>query len=244
MAMKKNKNILLTAVIVFFVLIFFLGVLFFYQQQGIIKLFSTAEERKINQALTIDESKFVPAQGLDSNFFDKKIEELYKIRENILKNPKDFNSWDDFAFIKEFLNDHEGAIKAWEISFEIQPVNFRAAYNLGDIYQYFIRDFEKSEFYYLKSLELRTDHSATYIGLMDLYRYNLKEKKDKYEPLVLEAINNDPGNAVNYYSNLVEFFNDEGNVDLVKAKDYLQKIKDLDPEAAKRMLERFPQLGE
>ena len=214
------------------------ALLLYYQGQGFIKIFPTAEERQMKKILEIDRSKFRPAQGLDSQVFEEEIKKLEGEKAKVLSDPGNAQLWFDYGYTKEFLNDHEGAILAWEKSFAIQPFNFVTAQNLGNTYQYFIKNWERAEFYYRKVLELRPDHPQAYQGLIDLYRYNWPEKKDQFEPILLQAIAKDPQNKLPYYISLVEFFADAGNVE--KAKSYLVEVRALDESKVPELLETYP----
>src|SRR3989344_4822645 len=145
------------------------GLLWYYQQQGFIKIFPTSEERAMKKILDIDRSKFRPAEGLDSQVFEEEIKKLEGEKAKVLSDPGNAQLWFDFGYTKEFLNDHEGAILAWEKSFALQPLNFVTAQNLGNTYQYFIKDWAKSEFFYLNAIEIRPDFTTAYSGLIDLY---------------------------------------------------------------------------
>lgn len=219
-------------------LIVLTGILWYYQQQGFVKIFPTAEDRRVKRILEIDRAKFTPAEGLAPETFEAEIGKLEEQKQRILKNLKDADAWFDFGYTKEFLNDHEGAVGAWEKSFELQTLNFVTAANLGNTYQYFLKDWEKAEFYYGKALEVRPDLTQAYQGLLDLYRYNWPGKKNHVEPLLLEAIKNDSPNKLPYYIALVEFFAGEGNAE--KAKTYLQKVRELDESEIAELIEAYP----
>ena len=212
--------------------------LWYYQGQGFIKIFPTREERVMKKILEIDRSKFRSAEGLDLQVFESEIKKLEEEKAKVLADPGNAQLWFNFGYTKEFLNDHQGAIAAWEKSLELQPLNFVTAQNLGNTYQYFIKDWGKAEFYYGKVLELRPDHPQAYQGLIDLYRYNWPSKKNQVEPLLLEAIKNDPENKLPYYITLVEFFADEKDAD--KAKSYLEAVRVLDKSKVPELLESYP----
>lgn len=217
-----------------------LGLLWYYQSQGILKIFPTREDREIKRILIIDRSKFAPAQGLSAEQFEAEIKRLEERKENVLQNPGDAQAWFDFGYSKEFLNDHEGAVASWEKSFELQTLNFVTAANLANTYQYFLKNYERSEFYYRKALEIRPGYTPAYQGLSDLYRFNWKEKSDLLEPLMFEAIRNDPENANAYTANLVEFFMQKN--DVAKAREYLALLLEAGPELANELIETYPAL--
>ncbi|HLC44659.1 MAG: hypothetical protein A2722_03130 [Candidatus Doudnabacteria bacterium RIFCSPHIGHO2_01_FULL_50_11] len=217
-----------------------LGVLWYYQQQGYIKIFPTAEDRRIKNILTIDRSKLVAPQGMTGEQLDSQIKKLEELQQKVLQNPASAAAWFDFANQKEQLNDHTGAVAAWEETLRLQPLNFIADLNLGNVNQYFLRDFPAAEFYYLKALEIQPNYTSAYQGLADLYRYNLKEKQHLFEPTMLQAVAKDSANQLTYYTNLVEFFASGG--DIQKARTYLENVQALSAEQAEELKSAYPSL--
>lgn len=215
------------------------GLLVYYQSQGILKIFPSREERRQGRILTIDQSKFAKAEGLSDELFAEQIQQLSELKKRVEENRSDADAWFDFGYVKDFLNDHEGAVLAWEKAFELQPLNFVTAGNLADRYQYFLKDYEKSELYYGEALKVRPDYTAAYEGLGDLYRFNWKAKQHRFEPLMLEAAKNDAANKLTYYANLVEFF---VNLDLPKARLYFAEVKKLSAEETTELTESYPAL--
>jgi tetratricopeptide (TPR) repeat protein len=235
-----KKKIVITLGVIIGVCIVVFGLLWYYQGQGILKIFTNASDRQMAKILKIDESKFVAAQGMTDEQFQGQIKKLYEQKALVQKSPNDPQVWFDFGYYKEFLNDHAGAVLAWDKTLELQPSHFVAAANLGNIYQYFLKDYAKAEQYYLQSLQYRQDFTTAYQGLMDLYRFNWKEQQGKYEPLVLLAIQKDTSNAGAYYVALVEFF--ASKKDFVKAKEYLATVRSVKPDAVKDLLDTYPEL--
>ena len=231
----KNRSYYIVAGI-----ILLLVIAWYFQSQGFIKIFPTSEDVKISRALRIDESKFVAAEGLSAADFQKKIDEAKALRDEVKNNPENANNWFRFGNSLSFLNDHEGAVVAWKMAFELQPLNFVVTANLGNTYQYFLKDWPMAEFYYLKAIEVKADFTTAYSGLVDLYRYNYAEKFGELEPLLLRAVKDDSANASGYYSILVETFVDRG--DLSKAKSYLAEVQKLNPESAQSLRASYPQL--
>lgn len=234
-----KKQLLVLGIILLVIVLAGIGMVVYYQNQGLVKIIPTNQDFAKNKILEIDRSKFKAPNGLSNEDFEKRIADLEKFKAEIEKDPTNYENWFVFAGIKDFLNDHEGAAGAWEEAFKLQPNDFRIPLNLGNVYQYFIKDYEKSEFNYSKALELRPDFTLAYQGLMDLYRFNWKVNQSKYEPMVLQAIAKDKTNSAMYYENLVEFFT---KLDLDKAKAYFVKLKELNPTAAQKVLEDFPEL--
>ena len=217
-----------------------LGLLYYYQQQGFIDIFPTAQDREINRALEIDESKFSAAEGLSEEAFNAKIEELKQQKDVVKDNPDDANAWLRFGNLKEFLNDHEGAIVAWKQTVRVQSVNFIAVLNIANNYQYFIKDLPKAEEYYRRALEIDKSLTQGYQGLIDLYRFNWKEKRGELEQLLIDGANNDAPNAVAYLRLLVETQLQDGRIE--QARGYLAQLEQQDPEAAEKLREEHGEL--
>jgi tetratricopeptide (TPR) repeat protein len=217
-----------------------LGLLYYYQSQGYIKIFPTAEDREIARLLTIDRSKFAPAQGLSNEQFEKKIQELEQQKQAVLQAPDDAQAWFLFGHTLEFLNDHAGAAAVWEKVYQLQPLNFVATLNLANVYQYFLKDYSRAEFYYKKTLELQSGLTAAYQGLIDLYAFNLKEKQAELEPTIKLAAQRDATNAGKYYATYAEFLVRNGET--AKAKDYADRAKALDTAAYQDLIAAYPVL--
>lgn len=239
MTILKNKKLFIPSAITLGTILI-LGLLWYYQSQGILKIFPTREDRETKRILEIDRSKFIAAQGLTTEQFEAEIKTLEERQQKVLENPQDAQAWFEFGYSKEFLNDHEGAVLAWEKSFALQPLNFVTAANLANTYQYFLKNYERSEFYYRKTLEIRSGYTPAYQGLSDLYRFNWQEKSDLFEPLMFEAIKNDPENANAYTANLVDFFARKN--DIAKAREYLALLLEASPGLANELIETYPAL--
>lgn len=236
--MKKRLFIIIPSVVLGLGLI--LGLLYYYQSQGYIKIFPTAEDREINRLLTIDRSKFAAPVGLSNEQFEQKIKELEDRKQAVLKSPKDAQAWFLFGYTLEFLNDHQAAAAVWEKAYALQPLNFVITANLGNVYQYFLKDYARAEFYYKKSLEIQPALTSAYQGLIDLYSFNLTEKRSELEPTVELAAKNDAGNAGKYFATYAEFL--ARNSQIEKAREYAAKAKPLDEAAYQALIEAYPAL--
>ena len=235
----NRKIIIAVSTVVGLGLVF--GLLVYYQNQGYIKIFPTDEDKERNKILEIDRSKFAPAEGLPAEKFEEKIKDLEKYKQAVLSNPQDSQAWFIFGQTKEFLNDHAGAVAAWEKAYQLQPLNFVTSVNLANSYQYFIKDYNRAEYYYKKTIETKPDLTAAYQGLMDLYRYNFKEKRAEFEPTIELAVKNDPQNSAQYYSSLVEFLVEKGDSG-AHAKEVLEKVRSLDSKAYEDLIAAYPSL--
>jgi len=235
----KNFKIIIGVIIILLVIA---GIVFYFKNSGSFNLASNSVSPELQTLLEIDESKFVEPEGLTQADYDQASANLKNVRNLIIKDPTDAQSWFDFGYFKEFFNDHTGAVAAWKKSLEIGPYNYVAWLDVANADQYFLKNYAEAETSYLKVLEIKSDITSAYRGLMDLYQFNWKEQQDKYEPLVLEAIAKDPNSKEIYYSNLVEFFASSSTQNLTKARKYLAEVKKMNPASAEQLVETYPVL--
>ncbi len=240
--MKNLKKIVIILLILTVLALAVLGILWYYQSQGVIKIFPTKTELEAGKILTIDREKFTPPENASEEKVETAIQNLYKLKEAILKDPTKSDLWTEFGYYKDYLNDLDGAALAYKKALEVGPYNTVPAANLGSLYLYFKKDYEQAEYYYLYVLEIEKDSNTAFEGLMDLYRYADGTRTEKYEPLVLKAINDDSANKLRYYGQLVEFFADTPTKNIEKAKGYLAEVQKLDQAQANTLIKRFPEL--
>jgi len=238
-----QKKILIVLATIILAVLAITGLLFYYQKQGLVNIIPTAQEQTVSQLLKIDKSKFKPAEGESEADFQKEIEQLEVLRDQLKNDNENAALWFTYASSKHYLNDHEGAVAAWEYAFTLAPSDFRIPLNLGNTYQYFLKKTDLAEANYLKALEIRPDLTLAYQGLMDLYMFNWKEKSDKYEPLMLDAIQKDAPNKRVYIEGLIDFFVRSDLKDLSKAKKYLADLKVIDSNKANELIAAFPELN-
>lgn len=172
----------------------------------------TRQDEENNQAyeiLSIDESYFKFKDRLEPEDYQEALDQLNLGKEQIEKDSQGPIAWYYFGYYKNYLGDREGARLAWEEAFELNPKRFTTSNNLADLYANYIKDYDRAEFFYLKSLDITPNYSG-YMKLADLYQYKIPEKKEKIEPLLLEAAEKDPDNKLDYFRYLAEYFEKEG----------------------------------
>jgi hypothetical protein len=96
-------------------------------------------------------------------------EELAELATELSENPFDFDNWVRVGVLKKFFRNFEGARQVWEYANIIAPVNSVAHSNLGDLYGFYLNEFEKAEENYLKAIEVDPQFSQFYIGLAEFY---------------------------------------------------------------------------
>ncbi len=106
-------------------------------------------------------------------------------------------SFEDLLFLgisKKNNKDYAGAVKAWEEASRLIPESYIPYSNLGDLYQFYLRDFPKAEANLRKAVELYPSYIAGYMNLHELYRYQYKEKAELADDILEEGLRKNPGN--------------------------------------------------
>lgn len=179
------------------------------------------------QILSINKAYFKYKDDFSEEKYQKTLDQLKQNKQKLKEKPQDPGAWFDFGYYKKLLGDKEGAKLAWEKAFEYNPKKFATSNNLGDLYVNPFKNYERAEFFYLKALELKPNYSV-YYKLADLYQYKLKEKQDRIEPLLKEAIKKLPNNKKDFLIYLYDFYEDQENQE--KMEEYKSKIQEIDPE--------------
>lgn len=91
-------------------------------------------------------------------------------------HPDDQGGWLKLAIYKKTAGDYKGAEEIWQYLTIINPQGYVAYNNLGDLYAYFLKDYNKAEINFLKALELSPQQSFLYRSLYEFYLYALKDE--------------------------------------------------------------------
>ena len=168
------------------------------------------------------------------------LEELNLQYTKIQEDDHIYIRWINIGILKKRLNDLEGTEEAWQTAISINPDQSLAFGNLADLYLFNLGQYEKAEEYYLKVLSMRQDNYTYYIGLVTLYRYNMTEKVDLIENIMIEGAEINPGEAENYYMYLANYFyygpDNNGGNDKTKANYYAKKTLEINPELRDQLL--------
>lgn len=109
--------------------------------------------------------------------------------------PKPQLSFEDLLFLgisKRNSKDYAGAVKAWEEASRLIPESHIPYSNLGDLYQFYLRDFPKAEANLRKAIELFPGYIAGYMNLHELYRYQYKEKAGLADDILEDGLRKNP----------------------------------------------------
>jgi len=143
-------------------------------------------------------------------------------------------SWINVGILKKRLGDNPGAEKAWLKAIDYNP-NISLAYgNLADLYLFNMGEYEKAEEYYQKVLSMSTDNYTYYHGLVSLYRYNMTEKANLIEGIMIKGAEANPSGAESYYMYLANYFaegpDSKGGNNKEKAEYYTQETLKINPD--------------
>ncbi len=95
-------------------------------------------------------------------------------QENLLDDPSQISDWLDLAIVYHTGNDFNGAREVWEFLVKAIPNDTTPYDNLGRLYHFDLKDFEKAEYYFKKSIEIQPNVIGSYLELHTLYAYSYK----------------------------------------------------------------------
>lgn len=122
---------------------------------------------------------------------------LPKIKElqTFLKaNPTVFAAWVDLGALQKNAGDYDGAILSWEYASKLEPKDFVALGNIGNLYGFYIKNVGMSDTYYRKAISRAPGESYLYAQLAEVYQY-IGKNIGKTKAVLnegLKAIPNDP----------------------------------------------------
>ena len=89
--------------------------------------------------------------------------------------PYNFHAWNSLAIYSKSIDDFQTARKIWEYLLAVSPGNPIFLANLGELYQTYVKDYEKSESYYLEALKSDPTKIEVYKNLHELYKFLYKK---------------------------------------------------------------------
>jgi len=171
---------------------------------------------------------------MDEEILRLSLEDLNNQYQDLRDGKYVYLSWINVGILKKRLGDKPGAEKAWLKAIDYNPDRSLAYGNLADLYLFSMGEYEKAEEYYQKVLSIRTDNFTHYHGLVSLYRYNITEKANLIEGIMIEGAEANPTKAENYYMYLANYFaegpDSKGGNNKEKAKYYTQETLKLNPD--------------
>jgi len=147
----------------------------------------------------------------------KKIEDL---TEALKLNKSSSELWLDLASYRKSIGDYKEASNIWEYMTKVWSKDTTPLYNLGDLNHYYLKDFAKSEEYFLKAIENDPRFISAYRALHDLYRMSFTEKTHLADDILLQGLDTNL-NHVDLLIPLAIYYKETG--DIKKAMEYYQK---------------------
>lgn len=89
-------------------------------------------------------------------------------------DPTNGGAWFNLALVYHEANDYDGAREIWEFLAGALPEDTTALDNLGKLYLYNLKDYPKSESYFMGSIMRNPELTTPYLELFNLYRYSYK----------------------------------------------------------------------
>lgn len=150
--------------------------------------------------------------------------EIRTLIAGIKGKPGDMSLWLDLGLRWQEIGDYEGARAAYEYVARLAPSSSTAYANLGNLYHYYLKDFPKSEQYFLQAIKLDPKYVLFYANLHDLYRYSYKKDTGAAADILKQGIKANP-EAVDLYVALAAYYKTQGN--RAQAKVYYEQALDL-----------------
>ena len=98
------------------------------------------------------------------------------------------SDWLTLAIYRKASGDIVSAKEIWEYITKRWPGDFVAYSNLGDLYHYQLKDYQKAEFYLRKTIDSSFKNIGAYINLYNLYHFSYKEKSENAPLVLMEGI--------------------------------------------------------
>jgi tetratricopeptide (TPR) repeat protein len=217
MHQTDRKKIIILIVIV--IIVAFAGVALYYSQKN-------------SQSLT------PPINQKYEQLTAEQKEKLAQAEQATKDKPNDINSLINLANLQNQLGWTEEAIKTYEKALAINPTEILTLNNLANIYIN-LKQYEKAEELFLKIINNYPRWVQTYTDLVDLYRFNLPDKRDKIPEILQKGYENNPEKQAVFLRYLAAYHKDFG--DKEKAiKNYQELLKiELDNITAKEELEEL-----
>ena len=133
-------------------------------------------------------------------------------------NPGVYGDWLSLGLYRKMAGENALAKEAWEYAKRLQPNDKQAYSNLGDLYQYYLKDLTGAEINLKKTVELDATYIAGYRNLYDLYT---QEKQINKAKAILDAGLSKNPHSVDLLVLLANYYKAQGNN--TQAKAYFTK---------------------
>ena len=180
---------------------------------------------KLNRTIVIpDRFPTEAATALRSN--------IATLKAQLKKDPNSFGAWSNLAIQYKIIDDYKGAIEIWKYLTKVVPNNSVSFFNLGNVYNLYLKDYKESEAYYKKAIKIEPTQSIYYRALYEMYLYSYKTDTNLAERTLLDGLNTIP-NGIDLMMVLGKYYKDTGRIEdakaiYTKARTEAQKRKNAD----------------
>ncbi|MBI2618343.1 hypothetical protein HYW58_02745 [Candidatus Kaiserbacteria bacterium] len=162
--------------------------------------------------------------NLDSAAQDIIRNNIAQLTGSLKEQPDSFGTWLDLAIQYKIIGDYEGAAEIWEYLNRAAEGNTISRVNLGNLYHYELKEYEKSEANFKDALRINAQLPEAYMGLFELYRYSFKTNTTEAEDILREGITALPQN-IDLVMTLAGYYKEKERVN--DAKETYQKARTL-----------------
>ena len=170
---------------------------------------------KLERSLTFPDNFDETAQTIIQN-------NIIALTAVLKEQPDSFSAWSDLAIQYKIIGDYEGAAEIWEYLNKVAEGNTISRVNLGNLYHYQLKNYEKSETNFKDALRINKELSEAYTGLFELYRYSFRTNTSEAENILKEGIAALPQN-IDFVMTLAGYYKEKGRSD--DAKETYKKAR-------------------
>ena len=154
------------------------------------------------------------------NIYRTRIE---KLTADLVLDSSAVGNWIDLGIQRKGIGDYEGAREVWEYVNRISPMNNVSFFNLGDLYHFYLKDFEKAEQNFIISKQNNPSYTAVYRALHELYKYSYKQNTSSAVDILLEGLENTDNNP-DLMILLASYYKENG--DFINARSWYEAARD------------------
>lgn len=160
------------------------------------------------------------SSGMNPQTFKIVAEDMAALTEELKKDSSSEEKWLKLALYEKMLGNYNRAVEILNYLSILWPNDYIIYNNLGDIYQFYLKNYPLAEKNWLKVLEFRTDYVSVYENLYGLYSGLYTAKKSEALPILLKGQKNNPDTIV-LILDIARHYRSVG--DVAQAKIYYDK---------------------
>jgi tetratricopeptide (TPR) repeat protein len=154
-----------------------------------------------------------PADVLAKKFPDQKnrqsfLEAFDKNINDLKTDPKNISAWISLGGKRESIDDYAGASEVWRYAAWLAPNNMVPFWNLADLNQNYIRDYNAAAGYYQSVIKIMPSYTLAYVNFSQMLA--AENKNSEAKKVLLQGIENNPGSLVLMLA-LGDIYRDQGD---------------------------------